>query len=97
MSKDELSKGSIPVVGARGNYPQHLYSCGKLILTVTFWLHSDVQSLTLVCFPCCKVADAGGVVSQKQRFAIFGTRVPACATPCPFVHFILQVETKYVY
>ena len=37
-------------------------------------------------------ADPGDVVIQKQRFAIFGTRAPACTTP---LLVFIRVEIKY--
>ena len=53
MSKDELNEGPIPVVGARGNYLQHLYSCGKVILTVTFQTTVARRPLSHWHWPAC--------------------------------------------
>ena len=63
-SKDELSEGPIPVVGTRGNYLQHLYSCDKVILTVTVRPTVARRPASLMaCLPYSEVADAGGVVN----------------------------------
>jgi hypothetical protein len=41
-------------------------------------------SPSLVCYPCSKLADSGDIVTQKQCFAKFGTRVPAYTMPLVF-------------
>jgi hypothetical protein len=46
-----------------------------------------------------KFAEPGDVVNQKQRFANFGTRAPACATPLSCLHLssVLHPRRNQIY
>lgn len=54
-----------------------------------------------MCYPCSKVADSGDIATQKQRFAKFGTRVPAYTMPLVFAprrnRISLEVERRGAY